>query len=256
MGDSGGFFMFDGTVKDLPSLVEDFVFTTIGDDNLGINYTQGELVFAGSNNLFEEILWFYPKSGSNNVDRIVTFNYIDNTWTTGTLNRTTWNDASVFTLPYATKYVSTAVPTSPTVNGVSAGGSYYFAQETGVNEVLQLTTTSTTSLAISAYVRSGDFDLDLDGDGEYFTKIRRFIPDFKNLEGTAKVTIYLRSFPADTTTAQGETYIGPFTISTTTDKVDTRARARLVSLKIENDALGDTWRYGVFRVDIQPDGRR
>ncbi|MGA1049816.1 MAG: hypothetical protein ACO3UU_17565, partial [Minisyncoccia bacterium] len=71
-----------------------------------------------------------------------------------------------------------------------------------------------------------------------------------------KVTIYLRAYPADTTVAQGETYIGPYTISTTTDKIDTRARARLVSLKIENDALGDTWRYGVFRVDIQPDGRR
>ena len=256
MGDSGGFFVFDGTVKDLPSLVEDFVFTTIGDDNLGINYTQGELVFAGSNNLFEEVQWFYPKSGSNNIDRVVTYNYVDNTWSTGTLARTTWNDASVFTLPYATKYDSTALPTTPTINGVTASGSYYFAHETGVNEILQLTSTTTTSLAISAYVRSGDFDLDLDGDGEYFTKIRRFIPDFKNLEGTAKVTIYLRAYPADTTKAQGETYIGPFTISTSTDKVDTRARARLVSLKIENDALGDTWRYGVFRVDIQPDGRR
>lgn len=200
--------------------------------------------------------WFYVKDGATQIDRVVTFNYNENTWTTGTLARTSYEDAHVFRYPLATRYDTTATPTIPTVNGVSPGASYYFEHEVGFNEVLQLTSTSTTSLAISAYVRSGDFDLDLDGDGEYFTKIRRFIPDFKNLEGNAKVTIFLRAYPADTTPAQGETYIGPFTISTTTDKVDTRARARLVSLKIENDALGDTWRYGVFRVDIQPDGRR
>jgi len=256
MGDSGGFFVFDGTVKQLPCSVEDFVFTTTGDDNLGINYTQGDLVFAGHNSLFTELNWFYVKDGSTQVDRVVTFNYSENTWTTGTLARTSYEDAHVFRYPQATKYDTTATPTTPTVNGVSTGASYYFEHEVGFNEVLQLTSTSTTSLAISAYVRSGDFDLDLDGDGEYFTKIRRFIPDFKNLEGNAKVTIFLRAYPADVTPAQGETYIGPFTISTSTDKVDTRARARLVSLKIENDALGDTWRYGVFRVDIQPDGRR
>ena len=118
-----------------------------------------------------------------------------------------------------------------------------------------LTTNNTTNLAISAYVRSGDFDLDVEGDGEYFLSVRRFIPDFKNLEGTVDVTLYLRSYPADTTTAKGEKYIGPFTITTSTDKVDTRARARLASIKIENDAIDDNWRYGVFRVDIQPDGR-
>jgi len=255
MGDSGGFFVYDGTVKDVESLVEDFVFTTKGTDNLGINYAAGDIVYAGLNTLFTEISWFYPKAGSTQIDRVTTFNYVDMIWTTGSLARTTWEDSKVFKFPYATEYDAAATPTVPTINGVSLGASYYFAQDKGKNEILRLTTNNITSLAVSAYVRSGDFDLDVEGDGEYFLSVRRFIPDFKNLEGTVDVTLYLRSYPADTTVAKGETYIGPFTITTSTDKVDTRARARLASIKIENDAIDDNWRYGIFRVDIQPDGR-
>jgi hypothetical protein len=255
MGDSGGFNMYDGTVKDVDSLVEDFVFTTKGIDNLGLNYSAGDIIYAGLNTLFTEISWFYPKAGSTQIDRVTTVNYADMVWTTGSLARTTWEDSKVFKFPYATEYDAAATPTVPTINGVSLGASYYFAQDKGKNEILRLTTNNTTSLAVSAYVRSGDFDLDVEGDGEYFLSVRRFIPDFKNLEGTVDVTLYLRSYPADTTVAKGETYIGPFTITTSTDKVDTRARARLASIKIENDAIDDNWRYGIFRVDIQPDGR-
>jgi hypothetical protein len=254
MGDSGGFFMYDGTVKDVESLVEDFVFTVKGTDNLGINFAAGEIVYAGLNTLYTEINWFYPKAGSTNIDRVTTLNYVDNTWTTGDLARTTWEDSKVFKFPYATKYEPNSIPTVPVINGATAGASYYFIQEKGKNEVLNLSTGATSVSAVSAYVRSGDFELDQGGNGEYFLKIRRFIPDFKNLEGTADVTIYLRSYPADTTVAKGETYIGPFTIDTSTDKVDTRGRARLASIKIESDAIDDNWRYGIFRVDIQPDG--
>ena len=255
MGDSGGFNMYDGTVKDVDSLVEDFVFTTKGTDNLGINFSAGDIVYAGLNTLYTEINWFYPKAGSTQIDRVATLNYVDNTWTTGSLSRTTWEDSKVFKFPYATKFDTTILPTVPIINGVTSGASYYFIQEKGKNEILNLTTNNITSLAVSAYVRSGDFDLDVEGDGEYFLSVRRFIPDFKNLEGTVDVTLYLRSYPADTTVAKGETYIGPFTITTSTDKVDTRARARLASIKIENNSLDDNWRYGIFRVDIQPDGR-
>jgi hypothetical protein len=254
MGDSGNFFVFDGTVKTLPSSVEDFVFTT-GGDSLGINYVQGDIVFAGHNSLYTEINWFYSKAGSTQIDRIVSYNYEAKTWTTGTLARTTYEDAHVFDNPTATKYIETLTPNTPTINGVSNGGSYVFEHEVGVNEVFNLTSVSTTSVAISAFVRSGDFDLDIDGDGEYFIKIRRFIPDFKYLEGNTKVTLFFRAYPADTTSALGETTVGPFTITSTTDKIDTRARGRLASIKIENDALNDNWRYGIFRVDIQPDGR-
>ena len=256
MGDSGGFFKFDGTVSDVSCLVEDFVFKTVGTDNLGINFAQGGQVYCGLNTLYTEINWFYCKAGSTNIDRLVTLNYEDNTWVTGNLARTTYEDSKVFKFPYATKYEPSLLPTVPVINGVTAGASYYFAQEKGKNEVLNLSTGATSVNAISCYVRSGDFELDVDGNGEYFLKIRRFIPDFKNLEGSADVTIYLRSYPADTTVAKGETYIGPFTIDTSTDKVDTRARARLASLRIESEAIDDNWRYGIFRVDIQPDGMR
>ena len=256
MGNTGSFYKFDGTVSIIPSLVQDFVFTTVGEGNLGINFAQGALVYAGLNSLYTEINWFYPTAASTQIDRSVTFNYNDNVWSTATLARTTWEDSSVFKNPHATKYDATVTPTVPTINGVSAGGSYYFVQETGKNEVLNLTSTNTTTLAISSYIRSGDFDLDVDGDGEYFIKIRRFIPDFKNLVGSASVTLYLRSYPADTTVARGETFVGPFTITTATDKVDTRARARLASIQIQTSAIDDNWRYGIFRMDAQPDGRR
>ena len=256
MGNTGSFYKFDGTVSIIPSLVQDFVFTTIGEGNLGINFTQGSSVYAGLNSLYSEITWFYPTADSTLINRSVTFNYNENVWTTGTLARTTWEDSNVFKYPHATKYDATVIPTVPTINGATAGGSYYFVQEVGKNEVLSLTSVATTSIAISSYIRSGDFDLDVDGDGEYFIKIRRFIPDFKNLTGSAAVTIYLRSYPADTTVANGETYIGPFTITTSTDKVDTRARARLASIQIESSSLDDNWRYGIFRMDSQPDGRR
>ena len=251
MGDSGGFFAFDGTVLTVPSLVEDFVFTTNG-DNLGINYDQDETVFAGHNSLFQEINWFYTKANSTLIDRIVTYNYGDKVWTTGSLARTTWADASVYDKPYATEYDAAATPTFPIVNGVSLGASIFYEHETGVNEV----NSAGAETAIPAFIRSGDFDLDLDGDGEYFLKINRFIPDFKNLEGNCKVTLFLRNYPADTTTLKGQTTIGPFTVNSDTDKVDTRGRARLASIKIENDGVDENWRYGIFRVDIQPDGRR
>jgi hypothetical protein len=254
IGDSGNFFVFDGTVKILPSTVEDFVFQTTG-DSLGINFTNGEQVFAGHNSVFSEISWFYPTANSNQIDRVVTYNYEQKVWSTGTLARTTYEDAHVLETPTATKYLSTLTPNTPTINGVSNGGSYVFAHEVGVNEVLNLTSTNTTSIAIPAYIKSGDFDLDEEGDGEYFIKVRRFIPDFKFLEGNTKVTLIFKAYPADTTSALGQTIVGPFTITSTTDKIDTRARGRLAAIKIENEGVDDDWRYGVFRVDIQPDGR-
>ncbi len=251
MGDSGGFFAFDGTVVSMPSLVEDFVFSTSG-DNLGINYDSDELVFGAHNSLFQEIMWFYPKSGSTEIDRMVVYNYGEKVWTTGSLARTSWFDASVYDHPYATEYDTTATPTFPTVNGVSPGASLLYQHEIGINDVDALGVET----AIPAFIRSGDFDLDVEGDGEFFLSIKRFIPDFKVIDGDCKVTLFLRSYPADTTTAKGETFIGPFTVNSSTDKIDTRGRARLASIKIENDAVNTNWRYGIFRVDIRPDGRR
>jgi hypothetical protein len=83
--------------------------------------------------------------------------------------------------------------------------------------------------------------------------IRRFFPDFKILTGDAQVTINLRRFPADTATSSP---LGPFTISSSTEKVDTRARSRFASIKVANTSTDQSWRYGTFRADVQPDGMR
>ena len=252
MGISGGFFMFDGTVKTLPCLVEDFVFKTTG-SNLGFNFDTGsDIVYAGHNNLYGEVQWFYPKSGSTQIDRIVSFNYDAGVWTTGTLDRTSWADASVFALPQATRYYANNIPTFPTIRGASNGSTVLFDQETGTDES-RLYSTGTVTTAISSSLRSGDFDLDIDGDGEYYMNVRRFIPDFKELSGTVNISIYLRRFPNDTAASST---LGPFKISTSTQQVWTRARSRLASVQLESDKTGQSWRYGLFRFDANQDGRR
>jgi len=249
MSDSGGFFVFDGTVKSLGSLVEDFVFQT-NDGAPGFNFSNGsELTFGSHNSLYSEIYWFYATANSNYVNRLVTYNYAEQTWTTGTLARTTYEDAHVFGDPIATEFSANLAPTTPTIQGVSNGAARVFNHEIGTNEVLADGTIN----AIPAYIKSGDFDLDAQGDGEYFIKVRRFIPDFKYLNGNAKVTLELRDYPAN---IQVGSPLGPFTVTSSTDKVDTRARARLAAVKIENDGTDESWRFGQFRFDIQPDGRR
>ena len=250
MSDEGGFFVYDGSVKKMPCLVEDFVFKTTG-DNPGLNFNASQQVYAAHNSLFNEIIWFYPDASNQFSNRMVVYNYQEGTWTTGTLARTSYTDKSVFDKPYATKFVENAAPSFPVVNGItsSQGRTLYYEHETGVNEV----DASGNKTAIAAFIESGDFDLDAQGDGEFFMKIRRFIPDFKVLNGNAKITLDLRDYPSNTASSSP---LGPFTITSSTDKIDTRARARLAALKIENDSTDENWRLGLFRVDIQPDGRR
>ena len=263
MSGEGGFFAYDGTVKSIPCLVEDFVFTTDG-DNLGINYDSSDVVYAEHNTLYSEVNWFYPKSGSDQIDRVVTYNYGEQVWTTGSLARTTYIDTGVFDVPYATEYNSSATPVFPDIQGITNrfGASTYYAHEVGTDQVNSSGTT-----AITSFIKSGDYDIsarrsalggttglaDLRGDGEFFMSVRRFIPDFKVLTGNSKITLLLNDYPNNTAASSP---LGPFTITSSTDKVDTRARGRLVALKIENDAVGETWRYGTMRVDIKPDGRR
>ena len=250
MDDSGGFNYFDGTVKTLECSVEDFVFTQNNPGDLGLNYNAGKIIYAGNNCLYGEVTWYYPSAGSQQIDRAVTWNRGENCWYTSSLARTTAQDAHLYDLPYLTSYNRTGTPTFPTIQGVSNtnGATTYWAHETGLDQVEGNTTT-----AILAYVESGDFMLHIEGDGEVFTKIRRFIPDFKRLNGNAQITINLKDYPTDTATSS---LLGPFTITSTTNKVDTRARGRAASLKIANTSTGETWRYGTFRADVQPDGKR
>ena len=250
MGFGGGFFVYDGTVKQLPSLVEDYVFTT-GGDNPGINYNSSDIVYGSHNSLYNEVIWFYPTNNSTQINASVVYNFVENTWTTMSLTRTTYSDAQTYDKPYATKWNSTEVPIFPTINGVTNtyGASIYYEHEVGVNEVSY----TGVKTAIPAYIESGDFDLDVEGDGQYLMKINRFIPDFKILDGNAKVTLLLRDYPSQTQNSQ---MLGPYTVTSSTTKIDTRARNRLMSIKVENESVDENWRYGLFRVDIQPDGRR
>ena len=258
MGFGGGFFMYDGTVKQLPSLVEDFVFTTRG-GGLGINYDASQITYGYHNTLYNEVGWFYASDTSEQINRNVVFNFMEQSWTTGSLARTTYADSDTYNLPYATEFNRTGTPSFPGIQGVTNryGSSQYWAQETGNNEVDSLGATT----AISSYILSGDYDLSeqgLAGDGEYIMRVSRFIPDFKNLEGNAKITLFFRDYPAQSSQsdANGPLVTGPFTITTSTNFISTRVRGRQVSLKIENENLDEAWRYGTLRLDIHAGGRR
>jgi hypothetical protein len=247
-----GFFRYTGKLESLPCLVEDHVY----DD---INLIPRQHINAGLNNLFGEIMWFYPSSGSGTVNRMVAYNYLDSSperpvWTTGTLARSTWQDSAVFGKPHATEYDSSAETADSDVNyvhGNTDGATTYYEHETGLNQVKEGATT-----AITASIESGDFDIGtqgLAGDGEFMMKIRRVIPDFLAQTGDARITLNLRDFPND---ASASSTLGPFTVTSGTQKIDTRARSRSISLKIDNTGTSQFWKLGTFRIDYQPDGRR
>ena len=252
-----GFFKYGGQLESLPCLVEDHVF----DD---INTIPKQHINAGLNNLFGEISWFYPNSGSNVVNRVVTYNYIESSndrpiWTTGTLDRTAWSDSAVFGKPHASQYdANTNVGSTSTtyVQGNTDGSSIYYEHEKGLDQIKEGATS-----AITSNIQSGDFDIgmteggtaDLRGDGEFMMKIRRVIPDFLSQTGDAVVTLNLKDFPNDTVASSS---LGPFTVNSSTQKIDTRARARSISLKVSNTSTSQFWKLGTFRIDIQPDGRR
>ena len=254
-----GFFKYAGSLETMMCLVEDFVY----DD---LNTTARQLINVGLNNLFGEITWFYCTEGSTVLNRCVTYNYQDSraqrpVWTTGTLARGTWQDSSVFGLPHATDYDADS-NASYDVVGNTDGCTIYYEHEKGTDQVAGGSVT-----AITSNIVSGDFDIsqrrgitgqstgiaDIRGDGEFIMKIRRFIPDFISQTGNTQVTLQLRDFPNN---AKSSSSLGPFTVTSSTTKVDTRARARQIALKVANTAASQSWKLGTFRLDIQPDGRR
>jgi len=246
---TNGFFMFDGTVKTLTASVEDYVYNDF-------DTTKGQQVYAGINNLFTEVIWYYPASGSTYNDRYVIFNYGESNqqtglvWYTGTEARTTWIDAIVYPKPYSTYYNSAAVGSFPTIVGAQGlGQTTFYEQETGTDQINPDGTTT----AITSYIKSYDFDLDLQGDGEYFLSLSRVIPNFKTLTGTATFTMGVKRYPSDT---QITSPYSPFSVTSSTQKFNTRARGRFANVQIANNSTGEDWRFGTLRVDIRPDGRR
>jgi len=257
-----GFFRFTGKLESMDCLVEDFVY----DD---LNTTSNQLIYCGINNLFGEITWFYPTSTSNVNTRAVTYSYLDSTakrpiWFTNASSlfpRTTWEDSSVFGLPHATHY-NASVDTSFDVTGNTDGTTIYYEHETGVNQQLA----GASAVAIPANITSGDYDItqkvvrgaatnlgDLRGDGENIMRISRIIPDFISQQNNIVAQLDVRDYPND---AAASSPLGPFTLTPTTTKVDTRARGRAIALTISNTAVNTSWKLGTFRLDIHSGGRR
>jgi len=249
---NNGFFAFDGTVNSLPCSVEDYVY----DD---CDTTKGQQINAGINNLFTEVVWWYPSTGSDFNNRSVTYNYGQSNqptpmgnWYTGVNTnsiRTSWIDSLIYPKPYATAFKSANTGTFPSVIGESGlGQTLFFEHEVGTDQINPDGTTTT----LTSFIESYDFSLQQD-QSEVFLAMRRFLPNFKVLTGDSQVTIAVADYPADPNTA---TQLSPFTINSTTTKIDTRARGRYANLKIANTGSGQSWRFGTFQVDIQPDGRR
>ena len=248
---NNGFFAFDGTVKSLPCGVEDYVY----DD---IDTTKGQQICAGLNNLFTEVTWWYPTTGSDFNNRYVSYNYGETmklpagNWYTGTNTnsiRTSWTDTLVYPRPYATKYNESSAGTFPAVVGVTGlGQTVYFEHETGTDQINPDGSTT----ALTSFIQSFEFSLQKD-QTEYFLAMRRFLPNFKRLTGNNNITLAVTDFPATDATA---TALSPFVVTSSTNFVDTRARGRYASIKLQNTAAGETWRFGTFQVDLQPDGRR
>ena len=252
-----GFFQYDGQLKSMPCLVEDDVY----DD---INATSRDLINAGLNNLFGEISWFYCTSGSDQINRVVTYNYLDSSpkrpiWTTGSLPRAAWQDSAVFDRPHATCYKPSNNASSDVV-GNTDGLTIYYNQETGTDQI----NAGGVTTAIIGRISSGDFDItqkrsntgatvgmpDIRGDGEYIMRISRFIPDFISQTGNTAIKFKTRLYPnsSETTTS--------FTCDSTTTKKDIRVRARQIALEVANITTGEDWKLGTFRLDIHPGGRR
>jgi len=252
-----GFFQYDGQLRSMPCLVEDHVY----DD---INSTSRDLINAGLNNLFGEVSWFYCTAASDQINRVVTYNYLDSSpkrpiWTTGTLNRAAWQDSAVFDRPHATYYTASDNASSDVI-GNTDGLSIYYNQEIGTDQI----NAGGVTTAIIGSIKSGDFDItqkrsntgatvgmpDIRGDGEYIMRISRFIPDFISQTGNTAIKFKSRLYPNSSEVTNS------FTCDSTTTKKDVRVRARQIALEVANTTAGEDWKLGTFRLDIHPGGRR
>jgi hypothetical protein len=240
------FYSYSGRVDTLPCTLRQYIFQDI-------NFSQSEIFFSGTNNQFNEIIWFYCSAASNEIDKYVIYNYSENIWYYGTINRTAWIDASY--LPYP----------------IAASTGWIYQHEDGNNDGQPL---GAAPLPLASYIQSADVDIE---DGDKYMLIRRIIPDvnFTNSEtanpvtGTkiipqATITVGVRNFPgaaSSTTNAEGQTtnadvVTSSVTIDQYTNQVFIRARGRQMNFKISSDTVGVQWQLGMPRVDARPDGLR
>jgi len=240
------FFTYSGRVDALPCTLRQYIFSDI-------NYNQSQLFFAGTNNQFNEIVWFYCSATSNEIDRYVIYNYSESIWYYGQLERTAWLDSGDFTNP------------------IAAYNGWIYDQENGVDDGQP---NGAAPLPISAYIQSANVDID---DGDKYMLVRRIIPDinFTQSEQTnpvtgapntiqTTITVGVQNFPgaaSATTNASGVTtarniVTATATVDQYTNQVFIRCRGRQMSFRIESNDVGTQWQLGMPRVDARPDGKR
>jgi len=246
------FFVYSGRVDTLPTTLKRFIF----DD---INREQSQLFFAGTNREFNEVIWFYVSGTSDEIDRYVIYNYQEQIWYYGNLERTAWIDASV----------------SDHATALTNG--YVYSHEKGNDDGQPL---GAEPLPITAYIQSADVDIE---DGNQFMLTKRIIPDVdftdsdlnNSVTGVALdpqviMTVGVRNFPGatvSTSDVSGDslandviTATDPATsvaiIDQYTDQVFVRARGRQMNFRIESNGIGVQWQLGTPRVDARPDGKR
>lgn len=226
------FYTYSGAVQRIPCTVRDYVFSDF-------NFFQKEKVTASSNTAFGEIWWFYPSAGSSENDRYVVFNYQQNLWYYGTMDRTVWLDRGINADPIA-----------------AAPDHYLYNHEIGFDDGSTDPVT-----AISARIESSQIDM---GDGDHFLFMSKMIPDLTFRDSTASLpsatmTLQARNYPGGLylqTQAKAVTRTATVPLEQWTNQVNLRLRGRAFSLKLESTDTGVGWRLGTPRVDIRPDGRR
>ena len=230
--------MYSGRVETLPCTLWQYIFNDINKD-------QAFQVFAGSNESYSEIWWFYCSSGSTTVDKYVIFNYLERVWYYGTMGRTAWLDSGTRQYPMAADY-----------------NRRILFHESAVDDVA-----GDAPVAINAYVQSSDFDI---GDGHNFGFVWRILPDI-NFNGSnvnnPYVTMQVKprrnsgtpyGTADDPTVTSADDFSGAptYNIQEFTGQVYTRLRGRQLAFRIESNSLGVAWQLGSPRIDIRNDGRR
>ena len=228
------FYLFDGVVKKMPCSVQDFVF----DD---LSYTNKNDIAVGLNTAYNEIIWYYPSADASQIDRSVAYNYLEGTWYTNSLGRTTWLGAYVYEKPIATEFSSSTTANVSTILGLTAGASFVYEHETGNNQA--------DGTAISAFLETGSVEI---ADGDSLMSVSKLVPDFDNLTNTMTATLTLEQYPQSSSNV---TTTG--SITSTTEKINVRGRGRAVKIKYQTSTVNDTpWRLGSQKIQIRPDGRR
>jgi hypothetical protein len=232
------FYVYSGRVETLPCALRQYVFNDL-------NLDQAYQVFSGSNEAYNEVWWFYCSNGSTVVDKYVIYNYLENIWYYGSMNRTAWLDSSLRDYPMAASYENRIL--------------YH---EVGTDDVSGLS-----PVPINAFIQSADFDI---GDGDRFAFVWRILPDINfNGSTTDKPSVRMEIkprrnagapySPADNPTVQSQDdyrFTRSYDIQEFDGQVYTRLRGRQMALRIESDGLGVAWQLGSIRADIRPDGRR